>query len=117
MVDNTSESVIVTPLTRREDRMRSFDPTLSPSIGLTPRQRACLDAIEAYLVRTRTMPSIEDLRRALGSGSKAGVLRLLRQLEERGLIARVPNRARAIRLLAADICPHCAERRAKAGRA
>jgi SOS-response transcriptional repressor LexA len=78
--------------------------------GLTARQRACLDAIEAYFARTRTMPSVEDLRVALGTSSKAGVLRLLRQLEERGHIARLPLRARAIRLLHDDVCPQCAER-------
>jgi SOS-response transcriptional repressor LexA len=31
----------------------------------------------------------------------------LRQLEERGRIERLPNRARAIRLLHGDCCPQC----------
>jgi len=78
-----------------------------PPTGLTAPQRACLDAIEAYFSRTRTMPSAEDLRVALGLSSKSGVLRLLRQLEERGRIARVPLRARAIRLLEEPECPRC----------
>jgi repressor LexA len=82
-------------------------------MGLTGKQRACLDAIEAHLARTRTMPSVEDLRLALGFTSKAGVLRLLRQLEERGRIARLPQRARAIRLLRVEACPYCAERFAR----
>jgi SOS-response transcriptional repressor LexA len=77
------------------------------STGLTPRQRECLDAIEAHLAQTRTMPSVEELRVTLRSGSKAGILRLLRQLEERGRIERLPNRARAIRLLHGDCCPQC----------
>jgi len=53
------------------------------------------------------------LRVALGFSSKGGVLRLLRQLEERGRIARiarVPLRARAIRLLDNQECPRCGER-------
>jgi repressor LexA len=79
-------------------------------MGLTLKQRACLDAIETHLARTRTMPSVENLRFALGAGSKAAVLRLLRQLEERGRIARLPHRARAIRLLDAGECPHCGNR-------
>ena len=88
--------------------MRPLDhPPPPPQIGLTAPQRACLDAIEAYLARTRTMPSVENLRLALGLSSKAGVLRLLRQLEERGRIARVPLRARAIRLLYDRECAHC----------
>jgi len=90
----------------------SGDRSLPPQTGLTAPQRACLDAIEHYLARTRTMPSVEDLRRALGFSSKTGILRLLRQLEERGRIARVPLRARAIRLLDDRDCPRCRERRA-----
>jgi repressor LexA len=88
----------------------SSDLSLPTQTGLTAQQRACLDAIEAYLARTRTMPSVDDLRVALGFSSKAGVLRLLRQLEERGRIARVPLRARAIRLLDDPECPRCRER-------
>lgn len=80
-------------------------------IGLTPKQRACLDAIVAHSAKTGTMPSVENLRAALGSGSKAGVHRLLRQLEERGRIARLPHRWRAIRLLDGDACPNCGARR------
>jgi SOS-response transcriptional repressor LexA len=76
-------------------------------MGLTPKQRACLDAIETHFAQTRTMPSIENLRVMLGSGSKAAALRLLRQLEERGRIARIPRRVRAIRLLETAPCPHC----------
>ncbi len=91
--------------------------TVPAQMGLTQKQRACLDAIEAHLARTRTMPSVEDLRLALGTGSKAGVLRLLRQLEERGRIARLPHRARAIRLLQVDACPFCAGRLSRAAEA
>jgi repressor LexA len=77
--------------------------------GLTAQQRACLDAIERYFQRARVMPSIEDLRVALDFSSRAGVLRLLRQLEERGHIVRMPLRARAIRLLHSGPCPKCGE--------
>lgn len=81
--------------------------------GLTQKQRVCLDAIEAHFARTRAMPSIEDLRLEMGFGSKTGVLRLLRQLEERGRITRVPLRARAIKLVQTGACPYCAERLAR----
>jgi repressor LexA len=89
--------------------MQAFNGSPTPT-GLTAPQRACLDAIEAYFARTRTMPSAENLRVALGLSSKSSVLRLLRQLEERGRIARVPLRARAIRLLEEPQCPRCRER-------
>jgi SOS-response transcriptional repressor LexA len=85
----------------------SVNPSPPVQTGLTASQRACLDAIAAYFARTRTMPSVENLRVVLGFSSKAGVLRLLRQLEARGCIARV--RARAIRLLD-EQCPRCGER-------
>jgi repressor LexA len=86
-------------------------------MGLTQKQRACLDAVEAHFARTRTMPSVEELRLALGVGSKTGVFRLLRQLEERGRIARLPQRARAIRLLQIEACPYCTERLAREAKA
>ena len=85
-------------------------PMPTPQTGLTAAQRACLDAIETYLACKGIMPSVEDLRAALGFSSKAGVLRLLCQLEERGRIVRVPLRARAIRLLDDHECPRCRER-------
>ncbi len=88
-------------------------PAFSVQMGLTQKQRGCLDAIETYLARTQTMPSVEDLRVALGLRSKGGALRLLRQLEDRGRIARTPLRARAIRLLQTEPCPRCAARRAR----
>lgn len=90
--------------------MRPSEKSCPASTGLTPRQRECLDAIVDHLAQTRTMPSIEELRVTLQSGSKAGVLRLLRQLEERGRIERLPNRARAIRLLQHDCCAQCGKR-------
>ena len=85
-------------------------PPTPASTGLTKAQRACLDAIEAHFARTRTMPTADELRAALGLSSKSGAFRLLRQLEERGRIARVPLRARAIRLLPGETCASCGER-------
>ncbi len=84
--------------------MTTTEPT-----GLTPRQRACLDAIAAHEARTRAMPTLEELRGALGAGSKANVLNLLKQLEARGAIARQPRKARAIRLVAPPVCARCGE--------
>lgn len=81
-----------------------------PPAGITERQRACLDAIELHLAKTRTMPSLEELRAALGFTSNSGVLRLLQQLEERGRITRLPRRARSIALLDAGTCRRCGAR-------
>lgn len=75
-------------------------------MGLTARQKACLDAIKAHQARTGGMPSIEDLRIALGLASKSGVSRLLLRLEHRGAIKRIHGCARAI-ALKRQRCPHC----------
>jgi SOS-response transcriptional repressor LexA len=64
-------------------------------LGLTPRQRELL----AYISERELCPSFDEMRRALGYASKEGVGRILRALEERGYIRRLPNRARAIEVL------------------
>ena len=74
--------------------------------GLTPHQRACLNAIRTHHGGTGSMPSISELQTALGISSRSAVHRLLVQLEARGAIKRRAHRARAIRLMA-DTCPHC----------
>jgi DNA-binding MarR family transcriptional regulator len=76
----------------------------APRLGLTPRQRTCLDAVAAHQARTGTMPSVEELRLALGLSSKSAAARLLARLEQRGAIRRVAGAARAIVIAC---CPHC----------
>jgi SOS-response transcriptional repressor LexA len=44
-------------------------------------------------------PSLDEMGRALGLKSKAGVHRLLTRLEDAGRIARNPRRARSVRLV------------------
>jgi SOS-response transcriptional repressor LexA len=44
-------------------------------------------------------PSLDEMGRALGLRSKAGVHRLLTRLEDAGRIARNPRRARSVRLV------------------
>lgn len=75
-------------------------------IGLTPRQSACLEAINAHQMKTGAMPSLSDLQGALGMASRGAVHRLLLQLEERGAITRLSHRHRAIRIVERH-CPHC----------
>jgi SOS-response transcriptional repressor LexA len=53
------------------------------------------------------MPSLEELRLALGVTSKSGVQRLLLQLEARGALTRAPRRTRAMQLTGAAVCPRC----------
>jgi len=44
-------------------------------------------------------PSLDEMGRALGLKSKAGIHRLLTRLEDAGRIARKPRRARSVRLV------------------
>lgn len=65
-------------------------------IGMTRKQAELLSYIETYMMAERVAPSFEEMKVALGLKSKSGVARLISALEERGLIRRLANRARAL---------------------
>ena len=75
-------------------------------MGLTKRQRVCLEAVKAFHARTGTMPSCEDLRLELGLSSRSAVSTLLGRLEHRGAIKRIHGCARAI-AIKRPRCPKC----------
>ena len=75
-------------------------------MGLTRRQRACLEAVRAFHARTGSMPSCEELRKELGLSSRSAASRLLDRLEHRGAIKRIHGCARAI-AIRRTACPHC----------
>lgn len=75
-------------------------------IFLNEKQRACLDAISAHREKSGEMPTIEELRVALGVSSTSMVYRLLKSLEERRVIERRRYEPRAI-VLTNEKCPHC----------
>lgn len=67
--------------------------------GLTRRQRDLLDFIGAYMATESFAPSYQEMADGIGLRSKSGIHRLLDGLEERGLIQRLPNRARCVEIL------------------
>lgn len=71
--------------------------------GLTPRQRAALNFITAYIEQHRCSPSMADIAAALQNKSKSTAYRLVQELKERGYItaSRLP---RSI-FLASDLPP------------
>lgn len=73
-------------------------------MGLTRRQRACLEAVRAYHAQTGTMPSLDELRMVLGLTSKSAASQMLARLAKRGALERLPGCTRAI---AVSVCPHC----------
>lgn len=70
-------------------------------MGLTPRQKDLFDFLRTYIANQEGVaPTMEEIRVELKLASKSGVVRLLRGLEERGLIRRIPYLDRAIEILA-----------------
>ena len=65
---------------------------------LTRKQQLLLTYIAERLNIDGVSPSFEEMKSFLGLRSKSGVHRLVKALEERGFIERLPNRARAIRI-------------------
>jgi repressor LexA len=66
---------------------------------LTSKQHELLLFINERLNQSGVSPSFDEMREALDLKSKSGVHRLISALEERGFIARLPNRARALEVL------------------
>jgi len=72
--------------------MRAFSPTA--------RQNATLRFIYGYqLAHGGVSPTLLEIARGIGVKGKSAAHELLRHLEERGQIRRLPNRVRAIEIL------------------
>jgi SOS-response transcriptional repressor LexA len=68
-------------------------------IGLTPKQRQLYDFIAAEIANKGYAPSFDEMKAAMGLKSKSNIWEMLRILEERGAIRRMPNRARSIEII------------------
>ena len=66
---------------------------------LTRKQRDLLLFISERLKQDSVAPSFDEMKDALGLKSKSGIHRLIRALEERGFIRKLPNRARALEVI------------------
>jgi repressor LexA len=66
---------------------------------LTRKQHDLLLFIHERLAASGVSPSFEEMKDALDLKSKSGVHRLIRALEERSFIRRLPNRARALEVV------------------
>ncbi|MGB1027567.1 MAG: LexA family protein, partial [Rhodospirillaceae bacterium] len=66
---------------------------------LTSKQRQLLDFIDARLRATGVSPSFDEMKEALNLKSKSGIHRLIKGLEERGFLRRLPYRARALEVV------------------
>ncbi|MBN9010224.1 MAG: transcriptional repressor LexA [Rhizobiales bacterium] len=66
---------------------------------LTRKQHELLMFIHERLKEAGVPPSFDEMKYALDLRSKSGIHRLIKALEERGFIKRLPNRARAIEVV------------------
>jgi len=66
---------------------------------LTKKQYKLLDFIDKYQKRSGISPSFEEMKIGLGLKSKSGIHRLVKNLEDRGFVRRLPNRARALEVI------------------
>lgn len=82
---------------------------------LTHKQHELLLFIHERLKETGIPPSFDEMKDALDLKSKSGIHRLIKALEERGFIRRLPNRARALEVvkLPESVTPSLAATRAK----
>jgi repressor LexA len=66
---------------------------------LTRKQHELLMFINERLKEAGVPPSFDEMKDALDLRSKSGIHRLVKALEERGFIKRLPNRARALEIV------------------
>ena len=66
---------------------------------LTKKQQRLLLYINQRLQNGGVAPSFEEMKDFLGLHSKSGVHRLIKGLEERGFVRRLPHRARALEVI------------------
>jgi repressor LexA len=66
---------------------------------LTRKQMELLVFVHERLKESGVPPSFDEMKDALDLRSKSGIHRLIKALEERGFIKRLPNRARAIEVV------------------
>ncbi len=65
---------------------------------LTVKQKLLLDYIVSYFDSRGVYPTFDEMRNYLKIKSKSGIHKLLSGLEEKGIIERLPHKARALKL-------------------
>lgn len=76
------------------------------SYGITTKQEKLLAIIKADLAEAGVPRTYEEMAVALGVSAKSNIHNLIKRLERRGLIKRIPHSGRSIQLVERK-CPHC----------
>lgn len=79
------------------------------AFALTLLQSTTLGFIRSHLAEQGVAPTLQEIAAHLGHNSKGSAHRVLRALEERGHIRRLPRRNRAIELTEKPAVPKTAE--------
>ena len=63
---------------------------------LTVKQKVLLDYLKSYYSEKMVFPTFDEMRFKLNIKSKSGIHKLLKSLEEKNYIKRLPHKARAL---------------------
>lgn len=77
---------------------------------LTRAQNQLLKFIGDFMTtNSGVAPTFDEMKTHMNLASKSGIHRMLRALEERGFVRRLPHRARALEVVKTDegCCPTC----------
>lgn len=100
---NSLLHLLTMPPSDKPDRVKtsSAGGVCIPPVALTPMQYRFMVVLQSHLARNPDKsPSFEELRLELGLGSKSGVARLVQGCIDRGRIAKLPEKARTLTVIA-----------------
>lgn len=69
-------------------------------MGLTPLQLSAFRFIADFIEHQKVAPTIEEIRKGIGSRSRGHVHKIVEALIERGYVRHLPNKARALEIVA-----------------
>lgn len=92
-----TEGIALAIMADRANRPHSPAPRVG---GLTANQKRVHEYLASFVAAHGIAPSYDEIRIHFGLASKSAVHRVIGELEERGAIRRLPNRSRAITIIA-----------------
>ena len=66
--------------------------------GLTSKQKKLFDFIKSYMKKNSVAPSFEEMMKATGYKSKSYIFQIIKQLEHRKWLTRLPGKNRSIQI-------------------
>jgi repressor LexA len=69
---------------------------------LTTKQDELFQFLKKQMAGSNVSPSFLEMKEAIGAKSKSSVFQLLKNLEDRGFIRRIPRKSRAIEIIKKD---------------